>query len=506
MTESFLHGIRIQEIDKGPRPIESVKSNIIAICGTAPDAQAAVAAALSVGVVASNNALTFTAVTAGVSGNDITVRLADPKAASAALGVVVSGANITVNLATDGSKVITSLASEVITALTNSAPAAALITAANTSTSDGTGVVAAMTKQTSLTGGEDDAFPLNTPVLVAGSRKHAQKLDTTGERKGTLIDAMDQIFDQIGAQVVVVRVAEGVDTAATTTNVIGGTDVSGNFTGVHAFKGAPAAVHVKPKILIAPGFTSTQAVVSELVGIAENLGAVIVADGPNTTDEAAISYRENFGSPRVYVVDPGVKYWDLSTNAEAERPASACVAGVIAKTDEEKGYWWSPSNKEINGILGTSRQIEFSINDSNCRANYLNENEVATIVREKGYRLWGNRTCSADQRWAFLSVRRIADMMNEALLENHLWAVDRNISKSYFDEVTEGVNAFLRHLVAVGAILGGRCYADPDLNTPDQLAQGKVYFNVDFTPTYPAEQVTFRSALINDYLTEVLAA
>jgi len=52
-------------------------------------------------------------------------------------------------------------------------------------------------------------FPLNQPVLIAGSRLKAAKLDTTGERKGTLPNAVDQIFDQIGAVVVVIRVEEG---------------------------------------------------------------------------------------------------------------------------------------------------------------------------------------------------------------------------------------------------------------------------------------------------------
>jgi len=32
---------------------------------------------------------------------------------------------------------------------------------------------------------------------------------------------------------------------------------------------------------------------------------------------------------------------------------------------------------------------------------------------------------------------------------------------------------------------------------------GKVFFNFDFTPVYPAEHVTFRSHLVNDYIEEV---
>jgi hypothetical protein len=100
---------------------------------------------------------------------------------------------------------------------------------------------------------------------------------------------------------------------------------------------------------------------------------------------------------------------------------------------------------------------------------------------------------------------RTADMIHESLLHAHLWAVDRNITKTYIEDVTEGVNDYLRHLVGVGAILGGTCWADPDLNSPDQIQQGKVYFDFDFTCPAPSEHVTFRSHLVNDYFTELFA-
>jgi phage tail sheath protein FI len=51
---------------------------------------------------------------------------------------------------------------------------------------------------------------------------------------------------------------------------------------------------------------------------------------------------------------------------------------------------------------------------------------------------------------SFLSVRRTADMINESLLRAHMWAVDRNITKTYIEDVLEGVNAYLRHLRTTG--------------------------------------------------------
>lgn len=337
-------------------------------------------------------------------------------------------------------------------------------------------------------------FPLNKPVLIAGSLKEAAKLG----QSGTLPSAINAIFSQIGATVVVIRVEEKVE--ETLSNVIGGVDEeTGEYQGIQAFLSSESIVHVAPRILIAPQFThqlpgdAGNPVVSALIPIAEKLRSIIVADGPNTNDEEAIKWRKSVGSSRVYVVDPWVRVFE-----EEEKPPSPFVAGLIAKVDSEQGFWHSPSNKEINGIVGTSRPIDFTLGDRSSRANYLNENEVTTIIHQNGYRLWGNRTCSNDSKWAFLSVRRTADLINDSLLRAHLWAVDRNITKTYIDDVIEGVNSYLANLKAQGAIISGRCYATPELNTPANIASGKVYFDFEFTPPYPAEQIIFRSHLVNN--------
>lgn len=346
-----------------------------------------------------------------------------------------------------------------------------------------------------------EKWPLNRPVLIAGRRGDAAGLGETG----TLAAAVDDIFDQAGAVIVVVRVAEGQDSGETMSNVIGGIDnLTGAPEGIQVFLTAESELGVAPRILVAPGFSHQAAVVTELIPIANRLRAVIVADGPNSTDAAALAYRGQFGSDRLYLVDPWVRVWDTVTSAEIIRPASARVAGVIAKSDAERGFWWSPSNRLIDGILGTARPIDFTLGDANARANLLNEEEVTTIINRDGYRLWGNRTLSADPKWAFLKRRRIADMVNESIMQAHFWAVDRNATRTYFEDVIEGVNAYGRHLITLGALVGFKCWADPDLNSPEQLEAGKVYFDYDWVETPTAEHITFRSMINNGYLSEVL--
>lgn len=433
------------------------------------------------------------------------------------------------------------------------------------------------------------AYPVNKPVLIAGSPREAALLDVLGTGEGTLPSAIDTILDQTGAMIVVVRVEEGETENETLANVLGGVDANtGQYEGVHAFLAAESILGFAPRILIAPGFTHNRvtggvitltgaagsgytdgtynltvtggtggtgaaatatvaggavtsrtitnsgsgytvaptfalpagagsgtgatfvaglgtagnAVVAEMTGIAERLRAVIFGDCPNTNDADAIAYAGDFGSKRVMAVDPKVLKTDGDGNLVTEW-SSAVWAGVTAKSDAERGWWWSPSNREINGIQGTARAIDFKMGDASSRANLLNEKKIGTIIRLDGFRTWGNRTLSSDQKWAFLCVVRTADIIADSLQAAHLWAVDRGITKNYVTDVTESVNAYLRYLTNVGAILGGTCWADPDLNTADVIASGKIFFDFDFTPVYPAEHITFRSHLVNDYIQSI---
>jgi phage tail sheath protein FI len=346
-------------------------------------------------------------------------------------------------------------------------------------------------------------FPLNTPVAIKGRRADAAGLGATG----TLPTAIDGVFDQTGALIVVIRVEDDELLATVQTNIIGALDgATGTYTGVHAFLQAEALTGLAPKILVAPSFGDRVGVINELVPIANRLRAVIVAEGPSTTDTAATTYRGNFGSSRVYVVDPRVKQIDTANGGVIVTPNSARVAGLIARTDAERGFWWSPSNQLINGITGTHRPIEHSLTDDTAQSQILNENEVATIVRQEGFRLFGNRTCSSDPLWAFLSVRRTADMIYEAIERGHAWALDRPFSAQLLNDIVDGVNAYLRGLIAQGALLGGTATLNPELNTEATLKAGQLYIDFDIEPPAPLERLTFRAYRNGDYYEELVSA
>ncbi|MDU9031751.1 phage tail sheath family protein [Pseudomonas corrugata] len=316
--------------------------------------------------------------------------------------------------------------------------------------------------------------------------------------------ACKAIYTRAKAVIVACGVVQLADPAEQTSAIIGGVQANGKRTGLQALLDGKSRFNAQPRLLVTPKHSATLAVGTALVALADKLRGLAILDGPNTTDEAVMAYAENFGAKRAYLVDPGVQYWDTTADATLDSPGSAWVAGLFAWTDSEYGFWASPSNKEFVGITGTTRPIEFLDGDETCRANLLNNANITTIIRDDGFRLWGNRTLSSDPKWAFVTRVRTMDIVMDAILYGHKWAVDRSITATYIKDVTEGLQAFMRDLKAQGAIINFEVFADPELNTASQLEQGKVYWNIRFTDVPPAENPNFRVEVTNQWLTEVL--
>jgi phage tail sheath protein FI len=230
-----------------------------------------------------------------------------------------------------------------------------------------------------------------------------------------------------------------------------------------------------------------------LSSIVDRLRAVAFLDGPGTSYEDAVTYRNDYGSQRVSVVDPGVLSWDIENSVYTQKPASAYAAGIQARIDEEKGFWYSFSNEVIQNIGGPARPVDFMPNDRDCEANMLNSNQVTTIIHDDGFRFWGLRGTGTDPLWAQLSVRRTADMVYESLERAERSRLDKPFSFQLLSGIQGDVNAYLRLLRARGALIGGKCWIDPTINTPATFAAGELSVDFDLEPPACLEHLQFRA-------------
>ena len=344
---------------------------------------------------------------------------------------------------------------------------------------------------------DPEKYPLNTPIKIFNARQ-AQGL---GEA-GTLAKSLDGFYDNGGGVCVLVRVAQGESEAQTLANVQGRAD---QLTGVHAFKAAESQIKITPRILAAPGFThqrpddKANPIIAELKGIARSLRAIFVADGPNTTDAAAIQAAQDIGSERGYLVDPWVSVFDPQSASTLIEPASARIAGLMVRVDTDYGFWFSPSNHPVNGITGLGRPVVHERSNRASQTNLLNEKKVSTIIHNNGFRLWGNRGTGQEPSLDFISVVRTYDSVDTAV-ENALdWASDKPESAQLVLDVGETIDNYLRELRAAGALLGGQVWFDPELNTKESLSAGRVYLNYDREAAAPLERLTLIASNNNEY-------
>lgn len=345
---------------------------------------------------------------------------------------------------------------------------------------------------------DDAAFPLNTPVLITNVNAAIGKAGTTG----TLPVVLDAIASQTKPVIVVVRVEEGADEAATTSNVIGTTTAAGKYTGLKALLAAQSSGPlVKPRIIGAPGL-ETPAVTAELAVIAQKLrGFAYASDLASETIEDVAAVRETYGQRELMLLWPEFKRWNTSTNLEESIWASAVALGLRAKIDEEVGWHKTLSNYVVNGVTGISRDVYWDLQDPATDANYLNEKDITTIINSTGFRFWGSRTCAGPTSlFPFENYTRTAQVLADTIAESHLWAVDAPMHPSLVKDILEGVNAKFRELKSLGYIMDGEAWYDEEPNTKEVLKSGKLYLDYDYTPVPPLENLVFRQRITDRYL------
>lgn len=470
MAATYLHGVETIEIDQGVRPVTVVKSSVIALIGLAP--------------IGTKN---------------------EP--------ILVLSPNDAVQF---GQKLPGFTIPQALDAIFAQGPATVIVV--NTFDSVTNTEQVTLESQT-ITGGKLklSAAPIGTVDVF----------DADGITPFTGILGTDYNIDAFGNFTALSAVAaedlilkfsfKKLDVGTVTSAQIIGTSVAGVRTGSKCLETVFNTFGFTPKILIAPVYIELVAVATEFITLADKYRAIALIDAPETTTVSqAIAGRGpastiNFktDSYRAYLLCPHLKVYDADSDSNINAPYSQFMAGVMANVDLNEGYWVSPSNHTISGIVGTEYVVTASVNDANTDANLLNEKGIATTFTGygTGTRTWGNRSAAfpvnTDPK-NFIPIRRIADIVHESLEQAMLAFIDKPINQATIDAIRDTGNGFFRTLIGRGAVLSGsKCLLSPD-NTPEELAAGHVIFDLVFMGPTPAERITFKSYLDINLLTQIV--
>ncbi|WP_392565135.1 phage tail sheath protein [Utexia brackfieldae] len=344
-----------------------------------------------------------------------------------------------------------------------------------------------------------DSFPLDTPVLITNVYGAIANAGT----KGTLLQTLNAIADQCSPVIVAVRVAEGETDAETQANIIGTTTADGKYTGMKALLAAQTKLSIKPRILAAPGLDSLP-VATALISIAQQLRAFCYVSAFSAeTKEDAVTYRNNFGAREVMVIWPDFISFDTVDSKEAISYATARAVGLRAKLDQQIGWHKTLSNIPVNGVTGINKDVYWDLQAESTDANYLNENEVTTLICRSGYRFWGSRTCTEDGFFMFENYTRTAQVLADSIAEAMFDFVDKPMHASLIKDIILSVNNKFRELKSNGYIVDGKAWFDASVNTADQLKEGKLKIDYDYTPVPPLENLMFNQRITDSYLVDL---
>lgn len=519
MSVNFLHGIEIVENQSGPLPITVVKSSVIGLVGSAP--RWAVPPTNPAGVGAAQ-----------------TPTLVSSQRDASAFGPMIKGYSIPYALNAiqqqGAGQVI------VIDVFDPSTHQTAVASAPFTFPATGPHVI--NLGHMGIVGPGLAGGNYATSVVVknqAGTTTYVENTDYTVDYVNGLITQKSGGTMTAGESVQV-SYAYCDPSKVQDTDLIGAV-TSGVYTGIQALQTTYGTMGFFAKILIAPAGGSgagdqtvgsqDETVAAALTTMANTIRALALIDSaPATPVATAIANRGTAGqafdtaSNRAVLCFPWQQFTDAvglnptgvtvssagaavtaAVNATRDSAYSQWVAGAIAAKDLANGYWWSPSNTEIIGILGPDVPIYASPFDPNSDTNNLNSEGIVTVYNAfgTGLRVWGNRSAeypSSTYPDNFIPIRRTMDAIEESAQLAMMQFLDRPLTSAVIDMIVESVNGFLRTLRGRGALVGGACSYDPAENPPTQLAAGQLVLDIAIMPPPPLERLTFNVSLNTNYL------
>ena len=207
--------------------------------------------------------------------------------------------------------------------------------------------------------------------------------------------------------------------------------------------------------------------------------------------------------PHIEVVDPAKQLQDQDPARRVDAkyrgrvyvPPSGHIAGIYARTDEERGVHKAPANSAILGALNVKYYI------GKPKQELLNPQGVNCIRNMNGnVTVWGARTVGGDKNgeWKYVNVRRLFLFLRESIDEGTQWVVFEPNDPALWGKIRRNLTAFLTNVWRSGALFGltpeeafyVKC--DAELNPPEVRDLGQVITEIGVSIMRPAEFVIFR--------------
>lgn len=220
-----------------------------------------------------------------------------------------------------------------------------------------------------------------------------------------------------------------------------------------------------------------------------------VVDPPKGISNAAtLDPRNDWDTSYAAFYYPWVAVSDLLSGARKLVPPSGHILGLYARTDTDRGVWKAPANDILRGVVDLEYYVDTGTQE------VLNPRGVNAIRRfpGRGIRVWGARTLSSNSLWKYVSVRRLFIFLERSIYEGTQWVVFEPNDERLWERVKDTIRLFLRTQWRNGALMGLTedeafvIVCDRSTMTQDDILNGRLICEIGIAPVRPAEFVVFR--------------
>lgn len=285
--------------------------------------------------------------------------------------------------------------------------------------------------------------------------------------------------------------SDGSVLAVTADAYLGKDDGPGRRTGLQAF-----LENGNVSIMAIPGVTAPE-VQAALIGFCEGRESCFaILDVPmelKKTNDVA-NFRDMYDSTYAAMYHPWLEMFDAGAKRSAYFPPSGAMAGIYARSDNDRGVHKAPANEVVRGCTGLSTLYNTGEQDI---LNPIGVNLIRSFPG-RGIRVWGARTISSNGLWKYLNVRRLFIYVEESIRANTNWVVFEPNSEVLWGRVTRTIEAFLATCWRDGALAGTSpdqaffVECGPTTMTQDDIDNGRLICQIGIAPVKPAEFVIFR--------------
>lgn len=222
--------------------------------------------------------------------------------------------------------------------------------------------------------------------------------------------------------------------------------------------------------------------------------APLKSDGPLQKQRGGLSSANGFAAlywPWIVAVDPTAP---AGSPATLTLPPSGHVAGVMARSDNQRGVHKAPANELVRGAV----DLAYHLNDTEQGAlNYANINALR-LFPGRPPTVWGARTLTDQAPWRYVNVRRLFSYVEDSILAGVRWAVFEPNNTALWKGLDRSITEFLTRIWQSGALFGRTAKEafyvkiDEELNPPAVRALGQVIVEIGMAPVRPAEFVVVR--------------